>query len=203
MAKASGHFPVIHVEKVEEAYSKNKQSYASSLNGGVVNKPQRQDVAKKTISLSDDELVQVSDSREVALVKVKMWKQRAISLGSLMRKVSTRLRFIMLEEAVEDKNECDHREESFHSNMGNEKIAGEELDIDKEDKEKVESDLSRPPSFEHFKETWNGPTESSLQSKYSKCSTSFCKFRKKNIKGISVIHELSKLKEVGEKWDMM
>ncbi|GJT27403.1 putative reverse transcriptase domain-containing protein [Tanacetum coccineum] len=34
MAKASGHFPVIHVEKVEEAYSKNIQSYASSLNGG-------------------------------------------------------------------------------------------------------------------------------------------------------------------------
>nr|GEV33892.1 RNA-directed DNA polymerase, eukaryota, reverse transcriptase zinc-binding domain protein [Tanacetum cinerariifolium] len=45
------------------------------------------------------------------------------------------------------------------------KSVREKLDIDKEDKEKVESNLSRPSSVEHFKETRNGPTKSSLQSK--------------------------------------
>ncbi|GJU13228.1 RNA-directed DNA polymerase, eukaryota, reverse transcriptase zinc-binding domain protein [Tanacetum coccineum] len=39
-------------------------------NSRAVNKPERHDVAIKTISLSDDELVQVSNSLEVALVKV-------------------------------------------------------------------------------------------------------------------------------------
>ncbi|GJY54621.1 RNA-directed DNA polymerase, eukaryota, reverse transcriptase zinc-binding domain protein [Tanacetum coccineum] len=42
----------------------------------------------------------------------------------------------------------------------------------------VSSDLSRPPGFEHMKRT------------SSKCSTSFARYRKKDIKGVSLIKEL-------------
>ncbi|GJV19036.1 RNA-directed DNA polymerase, eukaryota, reverse transcriptase zinc-binding domain protein [Tanacetum coccineum] len=47
----------------------------------------------------------------------------------------------------------------------------------------VSSDLSRPPSFEHMKIT------------SSKCSTSFAIYRKKDIKGVSLIEELSRIIE--------
>ncbi|GJT95773.1 RNA-directed DNA polymerase, eukaryota, reverse transcriptase zinc-binding domain protein [Tanacetum coccineum] len=54
---------------------------------------------------------------------------------------------------------------------------------------KVESsDLSRPPGFEFMK-------KSSFPS--SKCSTSFARFRKKDIKGVSLIHELNQIIDVG------
>nr|GEV25122.1 retrovirus-related Pol polyprotein from transposon TNT 1-94 [Tanacetum cinerariifolium] len=42
----------------------------NSIYLGVVSMPKRDDVVKKTISISDDELVQVTNSMEVALVKV-------------------------------------------------------------------------------------------------------------------------------------
>ncbi|GJR36521.1 RNA-directed DNA polymerase, eukaryota, reverse transcriptase zinc-binding domain protein [Tanacetum coccineum] len=50
------------------------------------------------------------------------------------------------------------------------------------------SDLSRPPGFEFIKKS------SSLS---SKCSTSFARFRKKDIKGVSLIHELNQIIDVG------
>ncbi|GJT29757.1 RNA-directed DNA polymerase, eukaryota, reverse transcriptase zinc-binding domain protein [Tanacetum coccineum] len=54
--------------------------------------------------------------------------------------------------------------------------------------EECSPDRSRPPGFEHLKK--GSPN-------VSKCSTSFARYRKKDIKGISLIHEMSKLIEVG------
>ncbi|GJT45806.1 putative RNA-directed DNA polymerase, eukaryota, reverse transcriptase zinc-binding domain protein [Tanacetum coccineum] len=50
------------------------------------------------------------------------------------------------------------------------------------------SDISRPPGFENTKKTF---------SNNSKCSTNFARHHKKDIKGISLIHELNKIIEVG------
>ncbi|GKA93697.1 RNA-directed DNA polymerase, eukaryota, reverse transcriptase zinc-binding domain protein, partial [Tanacetum coccineum] len=49
------------------------------------------------------------------------------------------------------------------------------------------SDLSRPPGFEFMKKS---------SSPSSKCSTSFARFRKKDIKGVSLIHELNQIIDV-------
>ncbi|GKA84791.1 RNA-directed DNA polymerase, eukaryota, reverse transcriptase zinc-binding domain protein, partial [Tanacetum coccineum] len=48
--------------------------------------------------------------------------------------------------------------------------------------------LSRPPGFEFMKKS---------SSPSSKCSTSFARFRKKDIKGVSLIHELNQIIDVG------
>nr|GFC89925.1 RNA-directed DNA polymerase, eukaryota [Tanacetum cinerariifolium] len=61
------------------------------------------------------------------------------------------------------------------------------------------SDGSRPPGFEHFKNSKKDLSFSYLQSKSGKCSTHFSNLRSKDIRGISVIHELPKLIEVGDK----
>ncbi|GJX36870.1 hypothetical protein Tco_0248427 [Tanacetum coccineum] len=53
----------------------------------------------------------------------------------------------------------------------------------------VSSGLSRPRGFEHMKRT------------SSKCSTSFARYQKKDIKGVSLIEELSRLIEVGDSID--
>ncbi|GJX20594.1 hypothetical protein Tco_0223271 [Tanacetum coccineum] len=50
----------------------------------------------------------------------------------------------------------------------------------------VSSDLSRPPGLEHMKRS------------SSKCSTSFARYRKKDIKGVSLIEELSRIIEIGD-----
>ncbi|GJW38818.1 hypothetical protein Tco_0064663 [Tanacetum coccineum] len=49
------------------------------------------------------------------------------------------------------------------------------------------SDLSRPPGFEFMKKS---------SSPSSKCSTSFARFRKKDMKGVSLIHELNQIIDV-------
>ncbi|PWA84779.1 hypothetical protein CTI12_AA157570 [Artemisia annua] len=97
----------------------------------------------------------------------------------------------------EEKEHAKHQDESTHSNTGNEeKTPTIETDSNKRS---VTSDLSRPPGFEHFKKTEKEPSENSVQSKLCKCTTSFDRYSRKDIRGISVIHELSKLIEVGEK----
>ncbi|GJT94802.1 hypothetical protein Tco_1090320 [Tanacetum coccineum] len=50
------------------------------------------------------------------------------------------------------------------------------------------SDLSRPPGFEFMKKS---------SSPSSKCSISVSRFRKKDIKGVSLIHELNQIIDVG------
>ncbi|GJT56005.1 RNA-directed DNA polymerase, eukaryota, reverse transcriptase zinc-binding domain protein, partial [Tanacetum coccineum] len=50
------------------------------------------------------------------------------------------------------------------------------------------SDLSRPPGFKFMKKS---PSFS------SKCSTSFARYKKKDIKGVSLIHELNQIIDVG------
>ncbi|GJX88392.1 hypothetical protein Tco_0340406, partial [Tanacetum coccineum] len=50
------------------------------------------------------------------------------------------------------------------------------------------SDLSHPPGFEHMKRS---------PSYTSKCSTSFVRHHKNDVKGVSIIHELNRIIKVG------
>ncbi|GJR99062.1 RNA-directed DNA polymerase, eukaryota [Tanacetum coccineum] len=115
------------------------------------------------------------------------------------------------EDEQEDKQEDKHnvekenemvkdQDESILSDIGHAVEEEEIPDIQMHNKEKSStSDRSRPPGFEHYNNAKKEHSASSLQSKYCKCSTSFDKYRRKDIWGISVIHEMSKLVEVGEK----
>ncbi|GJR01641.1 RNA-directed DNA polymerase, eukaryota, reverse transcriptase zinc-binding domain protein [Tanacetum coccineum] len=66
----------------------------------------------------------------------------------------------------------------------------EEVDnkVSNTDRKAEPSDLSRPPGFEFMKKSFSSS---------SKCSTSFVRFRKKDIKGVSLIHELNQIIDVG------
>ncbi|GKA46445.1 RNA-directed DNA polymerase, eukaryota, reverse transcriptase zinc-binding domain protein [Tanacetum coccineum] len=58
--------------KVEEvAFTQSKKTYASTLNGDRGSKAERQETKMKQVTLSDHELVQINNSLEIALVKVK------------------------------------------------------------------------------------------------------------------------------------
>nr|GEU37807.1 hypothetical protein [Tanacetum cinerariifolium] len=83
---------------------------------------------------------------------------------------------------IVDKNEESQDSTSNEDQNELEKVA----DTFDDNSEKNSSDLSCPPGFEHLKK---GAT--------SRCSTSFSRYRKKDIKGISLIHELPRFTEVG------
>ncbi|GJW52127.1 RNA-directed DNA polymerase, eukaryota, reverse transcriptase zinc-binding domain protein [Tanacetum coccineum] len=58
--------------KVEQvASTQSKKTYASTLNGDRGSKAERQEMKMKQVTLSDHELVQINNSLEIALVKVK------------------------------------------------------------------------------------------------------------------------------------
>nr|GEZ75021.1 RNA-directed DNA polymerase, eukaryota [Tanacetum cinerariifolium] len=141
-------------------------------------KAERQETKMKQVTLSDHELVQINNSPEIALVKEDEQ--------------------VAKQDNKEEENEQGKQQvESIHSNTGNEeKTPPIETDINKGS---VMSDWSRPPGVEHFNKTDNNSSESSPQSKLCKCTTSFDRYSRKDISGISVIYELSKLIEVGEK----
>ncbi|PWA75327.1 hypothetical protein CTI12_AA242070 [Artemisia annua] len=80
----------------------------------------------------------------------------------------------------EEKEHAKHQDESTHNNTGNEeKTPTIETDSNKRS---VTSDLSRPPGFEHFKKTEKEPSENSVQSKLCKCTTSFDRYSRKDIR---------------------
>ncbi|PWA62327.1 hypothetical protein CTI12_AA364010 [Artemisia annua] len=60
----------------------------------------------------------------------------------------------------------------------------------------VLSDLSYPPGFEPLKMDNNCHSERDGSTNIKKCFTSFARYRKKDIKGISLIHEMSRMIEV-------
>ncbi|GJV30500.1 RNA-directed DNA polymerase, eukaryota, reverse transcriptase zinc-binding domain protein [Tanacetum coccineum] len=104
-----------------------------------------------------------------------------------------------VEKVDDDKCEMQNNGESNQSNTPQEMNGEEQIEATPhEDIGKDDSDLSRPPSFEQFKNTGARSSES-FQSKWGKCSTTFDKYRYKDIRGVSVIHEISRLIEVGEK----
>ncbi|GKA14266.1 hypothetical protein Tco_0693912 [Tanacetum coccineum] len=109
------------------------------------------------------------------------------------------LRGLFQEEQVEttenDKHDMEVNGESTHNN------AVQEINVEKGNEvtlseETVGSELSRPSGFENFKNTGSLSSDSSLQSKFSKCFTSFDRYRNKDIRGVSVIHEMSRLIKV-------
>ncbi|GJW61434.1 RNA-directed DNA polymerase, eukaryota, reverse transcriptase zinc-binding domain protein [Tanacetum coccineum] len=81
------------------------------------------------------------------------------------------------------------------NNLENQKAKeNEEEEIDKhETNAKNESDTSCPPGFEHMKQSIPCQSQSSFTTKTNMCSTSVSKYRKKDIRGISLIHEMSSL----------
>nr|GEU28692.1 RNA-directed DNA polymerase, eukaryota, reverse transcriptase zinc-binding domain protein [Tanacetum cinerariifolium] len=64
-----------------------------------------------------------------------------------------------------------------------------------------ESSMGRPPGFEQFKNHKQDTPQHSSSSKTSNCSMFFARYKKKDIRGISLIHEMSHMIEVGETLD--
>ncbi|GKC88385.1 hypothetical protein Tco_1149034, partial [Tanacetum coccineum] len=94
------------------------------------------------------------------------------------------------EEQVEttenDKYDMEVNGESTHNN------AVQEVNVEKGNEvtlseETVGSEFSHPSGFENFKNTGSLSSDSSLQSKFSKCFTSFDKYRNKDIRGMKVL----------------
>ncbi|GJR72968.1 RNA-directed DNA polymerase, eukaryota, reverse transcriptase zinc-binding domain protein [Tanacetum coccineum] len=78
--------------------------------------------------------------------------------------------------------------EPFNNNLESQKVEGNNIQQPPSNKSSSH-DLSRPPGFENFmKET----------SSNRNCSTSFANFRKKDIKGFSLINEINRIIEVGD-----
>ncbi|PWA66939.1 hypothetical protein CTI12_AA322370 [Artemisia annua] len=74
------------------------------------------------------------------------------------------------------------------------------VDGDQEGKSyEVETDPSCPPGFEYLKKKKQDThhQQSCEYSNTSKCSTTFAKYRKKGVRGISMIHEMSRLIDIG------
>nr|GEW26458.1 RNA-directed DNA polymerase, eukaryota, reverse transcriptase zinc-binding domain protein [Tanacetum cinerariifolium] len=67
--KTNNSLPSQRVEQVGS--SQNKKSYASTLHGDANSNVEKHKIKRKHITLSDEELVQVTDPQDVALVKVK------------------------------------------------------------------------------------------------------------------------------------
>ncbi|GJY15773.1 RNA-directed DNA polymerase, eukaryota [Tanacetum coccineum] len=299
--KANNSLPTQKVEQVGS--SQNNKSYASSLHGDANSKVDKHEIKRKHITLSDEELVQVTDPQDVALVKVKnvetmnnlyrlcreegfddlkihhiggmcLWLQfqnveSYIGMGgnigaSLMRlgvkclqksgisggKIHVTIHgvdyqayvqelgswSINLDDSLYQENEINSKvdlvsnndkdaisvsesddeykiqealhvpheagkdqEACTHSNEVN--IACEEVipetQMDRNDNSSS-LNLSRPPGFEHYKNSEQEHSLSSLQSKSGKCPTHTDKLKRNGIRGISVIHEMSRLIEINE-----
>ncbi|GJV39576.1 RNA-directed DNA polymerase, eukaryota, reverse transcriptase zinc-binding domain protein [Tanacetum coccineum] len=84
-----------------------------------------------------------------------------------------------------DLNEDNKQGEAFIQQSPKEEVDNK---VSNPDRKAEPSDLSRPPGFEFMKKS---------SSSSSKCSTSFARFRKKDIKGVSLIHELNQIIVVG------
>nr|GEW25126.1 RNA-directed DNA polymerase, eukaryota, reverse transcriptase zinc-binding domain protein [Tanacetum cinerariifolium] len=63
--------------------------------------------------------------------------------------------------------------------------------------DEVVSDNSKPPSFENFIEENKACSQSSSTSRAGKCSTSFSKYSRKDLKGFYFIDEMNQMIEVG------
>ncbi|GJT99100.1 RNA-directed DNA polymerase, eukaryota, reverse transcriptase zinc-binding domain protein [Tanacetum coccineum] len=305
--------------------SQNKKSYASTLYGDADSKVEKHEIKRKHITLSDEELVQVTDPQDVAIVKVKniktmnnlhrlcreegfvdlkihhigglwLWLQfQNVGTCNAFKNNHTLASFFTTIKSV-SKNFCVDermvsssmslgrvcvatRQKSFISHLVHVTIRGEDyeayvqefgswsinlddsssqesetnskmdikfdnnkdanlvsesddendiqeaLNVSQEDNdvrkaqeecihgnEEVvpktqmdrmvnsnSSDLSRTPSFEHYNFFENEHSSSSFKSKSGKCPTHFEILKCNGIRGISVIHEISRLIEVGEK----
>lgn len=63
--------------------------------------------------------------------------------------------------------------------------------------DEVTSDISKPPGFENFVKENKDCYHSSNTSRAGKCSTSFAKYSRKELKGFSFIDEMNRMIEVG------
>lgn len=100
------------------------------------------------------------------------------------------------EDCNKKENSVVNLEESTQSNKSKEERDEAQVNSQDSDRKEVSSDYSRPPGFDNFIKI--GTSDRSLHSKDSKCSTSFAKSSKKHVRGISVLHELDKIIELGE-----
>ncbi|PWA69092.1 hypothetical protein CTI12_AA298480 [Artemisia annua] len=175
--------------------STKKQKFISdeipvTINGDTF-KVQIQELASWSINIEDDQSYVASDDES---------KEEARSMESV-------------DEVHDDINanaptkfELDQEGTSFDhisnhpNNLGDQEAeANKEEEINKhETNDNNESDISCPPGFEHMKQSIPCHSHSSFTTNTRKCSTSFSKYRKKDIRGISLIHEMSRLVEIGE-----
>nr|GEU98798.1 retrovirus-related Pol polyprotein from transposon TNT 1-94 [Tanacetum cinerariifolium] len=110
---------------------------------------------------------------------------------------------IVKESALKDSKEGDQANVSTHVAGDNETLffgkVNEEYFVTKEDKPSKEdvSDTSKPPGFENFIKENSECSISSNASRSCKCSTSFGNYKRKELKGLSFIDEMSRMIEVG------
>ncbi|GJS23893.1 hypothetical protein Tco_0452525 [Tanacetum coccineum] len=168
LEKVTGHTSAKHNGKHGSINSQFKTSYASVLNGANVSKTGYNSLEKKTISLSDHEMVQVTDSLEVVLVKDEevLNDNGETSRGGDFNELFQEEQDWKSEK---DKIEPENIGETIHSNVANNAQGKQTNQKTEEIKEVNGSDLSCPPGFEHLKNARKCSSSSSLQSKTSKC----------------------------------
>ncbi|GKA48294.1 RNA-directed DNA polymerase, eukaryota, reverse transcriptase zinc-binding domain protein [Tanacetum coccineum] len=198
-------------------------------------KVEKHEIKRKRITLSDEELVQVTYPQDVDIVKVTIhgedyeayvqelgsWSINLDDTSSQQSETNSKMDIKFdndkdansvsesddendIQEALNVSQEANEvrkaQEECIHGNNVN--ISCEEVVPETQMDRMVNSsssDLSRPPGFKHYKFFENEYSSSSLQSKSGKCPTHFEKLKRNGIRGISVIHEMSRLIEVGKK----
>ncbi|GJR18938.1 RNA-directed DNA polymerase, eukaryota, reverse transcriptase zinc-binding domain protein [Tanacetum coccineum] len=191
--------------------SQNKKYYyASTLYGDADSKVEKHEIKRKHITLSDEELVQVTDPQDVAIVKLVVYElgQKSETNSKMDIKFDNNKDANLVSES-DDENDIQEalnvsqedndvrkaQEECIH---GNEEVGGTETNGSNVNSKSFIC-LSRTPSFEHYNFFENEHSSSSFKSKSGKCPTHFEILKRNGIRGISVIHEISRLIEVGEK----
>nr|GEU34817.1 putative RNA-directed DNA polymerase, eukaryota, reverse transcriptase zinc-binding domain protein [Tanacetum cinerariifolium] len=261
-------------QKVKQAgSSQNKKSHASTLYGDADSKVEKHEIKRKRITLSDEELVQVTDPRDVAIVKRMVWVEilrlPLFSWGSnAYKKVASAVgKFMFFENDSSSSMSLGRvcvatRHKSFISDLVLVTIYGEDykayvqelgswsINLDDTSSQESETNFKVDIEFDNDKDA-NSVSESDdekdiqktlnvsqksnderkaqeeyiysndvnitckevvpetqmdrmsnssfLQSKSGKCPTHFEKLKRNGIRGISVVHEMSRLVEVEEK----
>ncbi|GJY86286.1 hypothetical protein Tco_0500312 [Tanacetum coccineum] len=151
----------------------------------------------RALVLDDQDLINVEDPSMVLLVKLKDMNSMS-NMYVICRNEDVngmeKVEDSVDENSLADLNDLNDMKETINELASNEiqhpiikENMEQEDDIKKVSPEiTVSSDLSLSLGFEHMKRTC------------SKCSTSFAKYRKKDIKGVSLIEELSGIIKVGD-----
>nr|GEV37546.1 RNA-directed DNA polymerase, eukaryota, reverse transcriptase zinc-binding domain protein [Tanacetum cinerariifolium] len=134
----------------------------------------------RAAKLNDQDLISVDDTSKILLVKLK---DLELAIDNDIDKVADTFNANSVDDLDEVLNKLNNDNEAKGNYVESPKVNDEDAQPTKEDNT---SDLSCTPNFEHLKKRSS-----------SRCSTSFARHRNKNIKGISFLHEFSRLIEVG------
>ncbi|GKB60050.1 putative RNA-directed DNA polymerase, eukaryota, reverse transcriptase zinc-binding domain protein [Tanacetum coccineum] len=136
------------------------------------------------VILNDHDLISVEDSSIVILVKLKDVESMS-NMYTIYDSIDTSSHI----DVNEIEKVADSVEENLVDDLNDLNDNFNEMSHGiNEDEVGESSDPSQPPGFEHMKKSFSNT---------SKCSTSFARHHKKDIKGVSIIHELNRIIEVG------